>query len=90
LIHVKGSRPAARAAQPPFATGHVEGDFVLIAPVAAARVAEVPVRRRQTVHASETLATLERRDAIIALAEAEAALARARNRLADLRQGRRD
>jgi HlyD family secretion protein len=74
---------------PPLATGYVEGEFLLIAPVAAARVETLAVRRGDAVAAGAPLAIMERRDAEIALAEATAALARAESELADLREGRR-
>lgn len=81
---------AACAPAAPFVTGYVEGEFLLVAPVATARIAEVPVRRGQRVPAGETLVQMERRDAAIALAEADAALARAQSQLADLKEGRRE
>jgi len=74
---------------PPFATGYVEGDFALIAPVATARVETLAVRRGDRVSKGQVVAELENRDADIALAEAEAALARALSELANLKQGRR-
>ena len=73
----------------PFATGYVEGDFALIAPVATARVETLAVRRGDRVTKGQVLAKLEDRDAAIALAEAEASLARAVSELANLKQGRR-
>lgn len=81
---------AACAPEAPVVTGYVEGEFLLIAPVATARVAEVSVRRGQHVPRGETLVQLEQLDATIALAEANAALARAQSQLADLREGRRE
>jgi HlyD family secretion protein len=80
---------AACAAPAPLATGYVEGQFLLIAPVASAQVRSIEVRRGAAVAAGQTLAIMERRDAEIALAEAEAALARAESELADLREGLR-
>ncbi len=74
---------------PPFATGYVEGDYVLVAPVEVARIERMELRRGDRVEAGQLVAELETRDAEIAVAEAEAALAEARNRLANLRQGRR-
>jgi len=81
---------AACAAPAPLATGYVEGEFLLIAPVATAQVEQVTVRRGARVDAGQVLVRMERRDAEVALAEAEAALARAESELANLRQGRRD
>lgn len=80
---------AACAAPAPLATGYVEGEFLLIAPVATAQVAELSVRRGEHVAEGQALAAMERRDAEIALAEAEAALARAESELGDLNEARR-
>lgn len=80
---------AACAAPPPFATGYVEGDYALIAPVATAQVTALSVARGDRVSAGGVLVELERRDAEIALAEATAALAKADSQLADLREGKR-
>ena len=80
---------SACAPAQPFATGYVEGDYVLIAPVATARIEAVVVARGARVAKGDPLAELERTDAEIALAEAEAALARAESELANLREGRR-
>jgi HlyD family secretion protein len=74
---------------PPLATGYVEGAFRLIAPVEAARIADIAVRRGDRVAMGDRLIRMERRDAEIAFAEAEAALAEAESRLANLREGRR-
>lgn len=79
----------ACAPLPPFATGYVEGDYVMIAPVAAAQITSLGVARGDRVHAGQVLAELERADAEIGLAQAEAALAAAQSQLADLREGRR-
>jgi HlyD family secretion protein len=79
----------AGCARPPLATGYVEGEFVLVAPVATARIEDLAVKRGDRVVTGEVLAVQERRDAEIALAEAEAALARARSERADLLEGRR-
>lgn len=80
---------SACAAPPPFATGYVEGEFTLVAPVATAQIREVRVARGDRVPAGTVLVEMERRDAEIALAEAEAVLAQARSHLADLREGKR-
>ncbi len=74
---------------PPFATGYVEGEYVLVAPVATAEVAAIPVRRGDRVAAGAILVEMEREDAEIALAESRAALARAESELANLKEGRR-
>lgn len=80
---------AACTGTPPLATGYVEGEYRLIAPITTAQVAELSVRRGDRVERGQTLAVMEMRDAKIALSEAEAALAQAESRLADLRRGRR-
>ncbi len=79
----------AGCAPPPLATGYVEGEFVLVAPAATARIEDLVVKRGDRVAAGEVLAVQERRDAEIALAEAEAALARAKSERANLLEGRR-
>jgi len=73
----------------PYATGYVEGEYVLLAPVEIARIENIPVRRGAHIKRGDKLVFLERRDAEIALAQARAALAQALSRLADLQQGRR-
>lgn len=80
---------AGCAAPAPFATGYVEGEYTLVAPVAVAQVAQLSVARGDRVPQGGLLARMERRDATIALSEAEATLAQARSHLADLREGRR-
>ena len=74
----------AGCAPPPLATGYVEGEFVLVAPAATARIEDLAVKRGDRVAAGDVLAVQERRDAEIALAQAEAALARARSERANL------
>jgi HlyD family secretion protein len=73
----------------PLATGYVEGEYVQIAAVSAAQIVDVPVRSGDRVAAGQLLVDLERRDAEIALAQADAALSRAESQLENLRQGRR-
>lgn len=73
----------------PFATGYVEGEYTLVAPVAVVQITNVPVARGDRIEAGEVLVETERRDAEIALSEANAALAQAESRLADLREGLR-
>ena len=80
---------AACAPLPPFATGYVEGDYVLIAPVTTAQIDRLAVARGDRVSAGQLLVGLEQRDAEIALKQAIAALARADSQLANLREGRR-
>lgn len=73
----------------PLATGYVEGEYVLVAPVEIATVASVAVRRGDAVTPGQALAMLETQDAEIAVAQAEAALAKATSNLANISQGRR-
>ncbi len=80
---------ASCAPAPPLATGYVEGEFTLVAPVAVAQITNVMVARGDRVEAGSVLVEMERRDAEIALTEVEAALAEAQSRLADLREGKR-
>jgi HlyD family secretion protein len=79
----------ASCAPAPLATGYVEGEYVLVAPAAAARVEALAVRRGDRVAAGARLVVQERRDAEIALAEAEAALAQAESERANLLEGKR-
>ena len=74
---------------PPFATGYVEGEYALIAPVTAAQIDALHVTRGDRVMPGQPLAEMERRDAEIALKAAEAELARAESQLANLQQGKR-
>lgn len=73
----------------PLATGYVEGEYVLIAPVEVAQIEEVLVRRGDAIVAGQSLVRLESRDAEIAVAQARAALRQAESNLANLSQGRR-
>lgn len=80
---------SACAPQAPFATGYVEGEYTLVAPVETAQVRLVSVSRGDRVAAGTVLVEMERRDAEIALAQADANLAQARSQLADLLDGAR-
>src|SRR5690606_8942300 len=71
------------------ATGYVEGEYVLIAPVTVAQIETLAVGRGDRVVAGMPLVQMETRDAQIALAEALSAHARAGSQLENLRQGRR-
>ena len=73
----------------PLATGYVEGNYILLAPIATAQIEDVAVRRGDRVTASQPIVRMEQRDAEIAVAEARAALAQANSKLADLTQGAR-
>ncbi len=79
------------ACQPalPLATGYVEGEYVLMAPVEIAQIARITVRRGDHVARGQNLVFLERRDAEIALAGAKAALAQATSKLENISRGRR-
>ena len=77
------------ATPPPLATGYVEGEHVMIAPVSVAEVASLSVTRGQRVRAGAELAAQEDRDARIAIEQATAALAQAESQLANLREGKR-
>ena len=81
---------AGCGAEAPLATGYVEGEYVLIAPVAVARIEALHARAGDRVEAGALLVTLEKTDAEAALRQAEAAVAQAENRLANLSQGGRE
>ena len=80
---------SACAPPAPLATGYAEGDYVLVAPAVSARIATVPVREGEHVAAGALLATVEDRDARMALAAAEAGLRQAESQLANLLKGSR-
>lgn len=80
---------SACAPAAPFAVGYVEGDYVLLAPTEVAQVEAVSVRRGDRVEPGQELVTLEKDDATIAVAQAEAALAEAQAQLANLKVGKR-
>lgn len=80
---------SACAPPPPLATGYVEGEFVQVAPLVAARIGEIAVRRGDRVAARQLLAQVETADAQAALDAAEAGLQRAESELADLTHGSR-
>ncbi len=77
------------ALPPPLATGYVEGEFTLIAPVATAQIDQVHVVRGDRVSAGDVLVSMQAQDARIALAEAQAALARMVSEEANLLEGKR-
>ncbi|WP_068117066.1 HlyD family secretion protein [Tropicimonas marinistellae] len=80
---------AACTGLPPLATGYVEGEYRLIAPITTARIEELKVNRGDRIEAGAVLAVMETRDATIALAEARAGLEAAESELNNLREGRR-
>ena len=71
------------------AVGYVEGEYVHLAPVATAELAEVGVRQGDRVAPGQVVARQERSDAEIALARAEASRGQAEAELANLREGQR-
>ncbi|MGO4854702.1 HlyD family secretion protein [Phaeovulum sp. W22_SRMD_FR3] len=73
----------------PLASGYVEGDYTLVAPVATGQITAVQVTRGDRVAAGQPLVQMETRDAAIALAGAQAALAQAQSQRADLGEGKR-
>ncbi|WBL33217.1 HlyD family efflux transporter periplasmic adaptor subunit [Sinirhodobacter sp. HNIBRBA609] len=79
----------ACAAASPLGTGYVEGDYVLLAPIATAQVESLEVARGERFAAGEVLVRQERRDAELSVARAAAALAQAESQLSNLRLGRR-
>lgn len=79
----------ACAAPAPLATGYVEGDYVLIAPVSTAQIDETLVTRGARVKAGQLLSQLEKRDAQIAVDQARAAVMQAESQLENLREGKR-
>lgn len=73
----------------PLATGYVEGEYVQIAAVSTAQILHLTVAAGDRVTSGQALVELEKRDAEIALAQAEATLSKAESQLANLRQGKR-
>jgi len=73
----------------PLAVGYVEGEYVLVAPIEIAQIVDLAVNRGDRIEPGQPLGRLERRDAEIAVAQAEAGLAQAESQLANLQQGRR-
>lgn len=71
------------------AVGYIEGEYVNIAPIEVARVANEYVRRGDRLKAGDRIATLETTDAEIAVRNAEASLAQANADLANILYGRR-
>lgn len=88
-LPVLSSLVASCLAPAPLAVGYVEGSYVLVSPIEVAHVMSVEVDRGDRFEPGQPLVQLERRDREIAVAEAEAALAKAESQLADLRIGKR-
>lgn len=88
-VPVVASLFSACVAPAPLAVGYVEGEFVLLAPMEAAQVETLTVKRGDRFAAGAELVKLESRDAAIGVAQAQAALSTARAQLADLQVGKR-
>ncbi|WP_068315434.1 HlyD family secretion protein [Polycladidibacter hongkongensis] len=73
----------------PLATGYVEGEYARLAPVEAAEIAQVYVRRGDSVKAGDIMARLQTEDVEIDLVEAEAAVNEAQAHLDNLKLGKR-
>ncbi|MFZ1814607.1 MAG: HlyD family efflux transporter periplasmic adaptor subunit [Rhizobiaceae bacterium] len=71
------------------ATGYVEGEYVLLAPLETAQVITIDVRKGDRVGTGSQVAILESRDAELAVQEAEAAMLNARAVLENLKSGKR-
>lgn len=80
---------SACAAPLPLASGYVEGQFVLLAPVEIAQIESIELSRGDRYNAGDSLVRLEQRDAEIAVAKARAGLAQATNTLQNISHGRR-
>jgi HlyD family secretion protein len=80
---------ASCAPMPPLATGYVEGEYVLLAPVEVGRIEVLVKKRGDRVSKGETLVRMEGADADIAVHEAQAALEHAQAQLANLKEGKR-
>ncbi len=74
---------------PPLATGYVEGEYVVVAPLATARILDIPVRLGERVEKDALLVRIDDADARITLAATEAALGRAESELANMEEGSR-
>lgn len=69
--------------------GHIEGEYVYVAPLEMARVVEVLVRRGQSVNQGDLLFRMETTDVAAEHAEATAKLAQAEAQLADLEKSQK-
>ena len=74
---------------PPLATGYVEGEYVLLAPVETGRIDDLLKKRGDRIAKNEVLVRMEASDAEIALRRSEAALEQARAQLENLKEGKR-
>ena len=73
----------------PLASGYVEGQFVLLAPVEIAQIESIELSRGDRFGEGDVLVHLEQRDAEIAVATARAGIAQATNTLQNISHGRR-
>lgn len=80
---------ACSGTEEPVLTGYVEGEYVLVAPVFAARIVSIAVRRGDRAKKGDLLAVLESQDAELDVRQAEARLAEARSQLANMSKGQR-
>lgn len=80
---------ASCAPAPPLATGYVEGEYVLLAPVEVGRIEALSKKRGDRVAKGEVLVRMEGADADIAVHEAQATLEHAQAQLANLKEGKR-
>jgi len=80
---------ASCAPMPPLATGYVEGEYVLLAPVEVGRIEALSKKRGDRVAKGEVLVKMEGADADIAVHESQAALEHAQAQLANLKEGKR-
>lgn len=80
---------SACVAEEPLATGYVEGEYVLMAPIDQARIEKLNVQRGERVTAGSLVAELESEDADYAVSQARATLGQAESQLANLQEGRR-
>jgi len=88
-VHFLAALFPACSARVSGASGYVEGEYVLAAPIETAQIIDVRVQRGQHVGAGDVLAVLEQRDVSIAVTDAESRLAEADAQLADLLRGKR-
>jgi HlyD family secretion protein len=89
LLPLAATLFGACAPAEPLAVGYVEGEFALVAPIGAARLSTLDVRRGDRLKAGAVIAVQESEDAGLAVARAGAALAQAEARLHNLEEGRR-
>ena len=88
-VHFLAALFPACSARVSGASGYVEGEYVLAAPIETAQIVDVRVQRGQHVGAGDVLAVLEQRDVSIAVTDAESRLAEADAQLSDLLRGKR-